>query len=174
MTKSELKALILKEAIYIKNLVEEKVKIQKTLKEMEGEVDETTGKGLGVQHRASHKGEVGKQLKVEDNAEEMDEMMGLGKSVSHQVGKNTTNPVYKSREKRGYVNEDEQKIRSFVKTLLKETYAKEELQKYAVKVKHDKGTTTIVTMASSEDAAKENVIKSEGCPERAIISVKKK
>lgn len=46
------------------------------------------------------------------------------------------------------------------------------VKKYAVKVKHDKGTKTIKTSASSEEAAKSNICKSEGCPESAIISTK--
>lgn len=133
MKKSELKNIILQEAIYIKNLVEEKKQIEETLKKIEEgapfeeegkeeegkEVEETTGKGLGVQHRASHKGELGKRLKVED---ELEEMSGLSQTASHQVGKDTTNPVYKSRKKRGYVNEEEKAVRDFVRKQLYESY----------------------------------------------------
>jgi len=45
---------------------------------------------------------------------------------------------------------------------------------YTVKVKHDDGTTNIVTAASSEKSAKEIVMNAEGCPECAIISIKEK
>jgi len=127
MKKSELKNIILQEAIYIKNLVQEKKKIEEALKKLEKEtpfeedekeMDETTGKGQGVNRRASHKGEIGATLKKE---EELEEISGLSQTVSHQVGKDTTNPVYKSRKKRGYVKE-EQVVRDFVKKLLYESY----------------------------------------------------
>lgn len=46
------------------------------------------------------------------------------------------------------------------------------LKKYSIKVKHDKGTITIKTSASSEEAARTKVCNAEGCPESAIISSK--
>lgn len=46
-----------------------------------------------------------------------------------------------------------------------------EVTQYNVVVKHDKGKTTIKTSGSSEQAAKEKVMKAENCPESAIISI---
>lgn len=43
---------------------------------------------------------------------------------------------------------------------------------YRLKVKHDQGTKTIITAASSEQAAREIVCKAEGCPDSAIIQVR--
>ena len=91
------------------------------IQEPTGEVDETTGLGLGVQHRASHKGEAGGHLELED---ELDEMMTLSKGNS--LGKTqTTNPLHLSRVRRGYsidsVNEGA-KLRAFIKNQLLETY----------------------------------------------------
>jgi len=47
-----------------------------------------------------------------------------------------------------------------------------DVKKYAVKVKHDKGTKVINVTATSEDSAKKMIMKAEGCPETAILSVK--
>lgn len=46
------------------------------------------------------------------------------------------------------------------------------LKSFSIKVKHDKGTKTIKTSASSEEAARTKVCNAEGCPESAIISSK--
>jgi CRISPR/Cas system CSM-associated protein Csm4 (group 5 of RAMP superfamily) len=69
MKKEDLKKIIFEEAIYVKNLIEEKKKIEKKLKNLkheaphnESEIEETTGKGQGVNRMASHKGEIGKKL----------------------------------------------------------------------------------------------------------------
>jgi hypothetical protein len=43
---------------------------------------------------------------------------------------------------------------------------------YRLKVKHDTGTRTIVTAASSEIAARQIVCIAEGCPDSAIIQVR--
>jgi len=85
MKKSELIQMIKEEHKYIKNLLEQKERIENLLKEKaeiekqldeiecsenpeDGapEVDETIGKGLGVNRRASHQGEAGERLKVEE------------------------------------------------------------------------------------------------------------
>ena len=47
------------------------------------------------------------------------------------------------------------------------------VEQYVVTVKHDKGTKRIKTGASSEDAAKTNIMKAENCPTSAIIKVEK-
>ena len=299
MKKEDLKKIIFEEAVYVKNLIEEKKKIEKKLKKFEddtscdeSEIEETTGKGQGVNRRASHKGEIGKKLKKE---EEIDEMTGVSQTASRQAGKNTTNPVYKKRKEKGYVKE-EKIVRDFIKNLLYESYGlkkklnedseiskensptkltkinqeeaeqlfhngiyiyiktspgepdstvnifslnnktfdgsmniytagvtpeeygfenilnwikeredypiefytfyskipwivdyennkispkrtsineKFEVSEYIVTVKHDEGNRKIRTSASSEDAAKKNVMSAEGCPENAIISIKK-
>lgn len=44
--------------------------------------------------------------------------------------------------------------------------------KIIVKVKHDNGTSKISTFAASIDEAIQNVIKSENCPQRAVIYAK--
>ena len=118
MEKSLLKSIILQEAMYVKNLLEEKKQIEEELSKLndeipEEEVDETTGKGLGLQHRASHHGEIGDNLKVEET-KEVDEMLGLSHTASHQAGKKTTNPVYKKRKENGYINE-EQIVRNYIR-----------------------------------------------------------
>ena len=140
MNKKELIEEILQEAIYIKNLFEEKKQIEKDLKKLEDdgeEIDETTGLGLGVNNRASHKGEIGKKLK-KDESKELQEMALLRKVIRKQ---------------------------------LMESY---DVKKFSVKVKHDNGAIKIETTASDEEAAKGKVMKAEGCPKSAIISVKEK
>ena len=137
MKKSELIQVIKEEHKYIKNLLEEKGRIESLLSEKaeiekkldeinaaensiveSDEVDETTGLGQGVNRRASHKGEAGSKLKKE---EELEEMSGLSKTTSNVAGADTTNPVYKNRKKRGYVNE-EKVLRTIIKNQLLETY----------------------------------------------------
>lgn len=299
MKKEDLKKIILEEAIYIKNLIEEKKKIESKLKKIkdddyfdESEIEETTGKGQGVNRRASHKGEIGKKLKKEG---EIDEVSGVSQTASRQAGKNTTNPVYKKRKERSQIKE-EKIVRNFVKNFLYESYGlkkklsegsemskenspteltqinqekaeqlfhdgvyiyikmasgvpdssvnifslnnktfdggmniyaagatpeeygfenilnwvkeredypiefytfysktpwavdyennkispkktsmneKFEVNEYIVTVKHDEGKTKLRVTASSEDAAKKKIMSAEGCPERAIISIKK-
>lgn len=44
---------------------------------------------------------------------------------------------------------------------------------YLATVKHDKGTDTFNVTATSEDNARQIIAKAEGCPARAIISLKK-
>jgi len=46
-----------------------------------------------------------------------------------------------------------------------------EVNLYKVKVKHDGGIINITTAASSEDGAKEIIMKAEGCAECAILSI---
>ena len=48
------------------------------------------------------------------------------------------------------------------------------VKQYIVTVKHDKGIKKITTSGSSEKAAKEKIMKAEGCPEGAIVSIKEK
>jgi hypothetical protein len=48
-----------------------------------------------------------------------------------------------------------------------------QMNQYAVFVEHDGGKATFILIASSEDMAKEVVMKFEGCPECAIIEVRK-
>ncbi len=45
-------------------------------------------------------------------------------------------------------------------------------KRYRVKVKHDKGTITILTAAASERGARQIILAAEQCPESAIISIK--
>jgi hypothetical protein len=45
------------------------------------------------------------------------------------------------------------------------------IQKYKVRVKHDKGTVAIYVHATDADTAKRLVISAEKCPERSILSV---
>ena len=54
-----------------------------------------------------------------------------------------------------------------------ESYGKSDygVKKYKVKVKHDSGNFTILTAATSEQAAKDIICKAEGCPVNSIISV---
>lgn len=47
------------------------------------------------------------------------------------------------------------------------------LTPFIVTVKHDKGFTRIRTTASSEDAARSLVCAAEGCPDHAIIRVRR-
>jgi hypothetical protein len=179
MKKEDLKKIIFEEAVYVKNLIEEKKKIENKLKKIEdgascdeSEIEETTGKGQGVNRRASHKGDVGKKLKKEG---EIDEISGVSQTASRQAGKNTTNPVYKKRKEKGQIKE-EKIVRTFVKNMLYETYQineKLEVSEYIVTVKHDEGKKKIRTSASSEDAAKKKIMSAEGCPESAIVSIKK-
>jgi hypothetical protein len=108
MKKEELKKIILEEALHIKSLVEEKAQIEEELKKLEEEdMDETTGLGKS-----------GEKLKKEEGLEEM---QSVGLSSSHQSGAGTTNPQFQSREKKGYVKE-EQTIRKFVRNQLYESY----------------------------------------------------
>lgn len=81
----------------MKKSTEESINIKKIFTEKnkenfdeENNVEETTGKGLSVNHRASHKGKIGNKLKKED---EIKEMSGLSKTVTHQSGNKTTNIV---------------------------------------------------------------------------------
>jgi hypothetical protein len=46
-----------------------------------------------------------------------------------------------------------------------------DVHRYLVRVKHDNGIVNIKTTATSEEWARKVVMKAEGCPERAIISV---
>jgi len=140
MKKSELIQIIKEEHKYIKNLLEQKGRIENLLKEKEeiekqlneidaaenpedgaADCDETTAIGLGknIEHSAGHEGKTGTNLKKE---EDIDEMSGLSHSASNAVGANTTNPIYKNRKKRGYVNEEEEKLRKLIKTQLYESY----------------------------------------------------
>ena len=48
-----------------------------------------------------------------------------------------------------------------------------EVSEYIITVKHDEGKKKIQTSASSEDVAKKKIMSAEGCPESAIISIKK-
>lgn len=126
MKKEELKSIILEEAKNIKKLIEEKKEIEKSLeklnKDNECEIEETTGKGHGINRRASHKGEIGKTLKKE---EEVTEMIGNSHTASHKAGKKTTNPVYKKRREKKQINE-EVILRNFVKKMLYKQYINED------------------------------------------------
>lgn len=46
------------------------------------------------------------------------------------------------------------------------------MNEYKVTVKHDKGKTTLKVMAICKESAKAIVMRSEGCPESAIVKVK--
>ncbi len=46
------------------------------------------------------------------------------------------------------------------------------IKAYVLKVNHDAGTFFIKTTASSEQAAKENLMKFENCPESSILGIK--
>lgn len=46
------------------------------------------------------------------------------------------------------------------------------MNKYTLRVKHDKGIINITTWASDADAAIRIVMDAERCPRRAILSVK--
>lgn len=92
------------------------------MKKNKPEMDETTGKSHTVNKRASHKGEIGKTLKKES---EIEEMTGVSQTSSRQTGKNTTNPVYKSRNKRNQINES-QILRALIKNSLLEGIIKED------------------------------------------------
>lgn len=62
-----------------------------------------------------------------------------------------------------------QELKSMIISKLNEEF---EVKKFLVRVKHDNGIVRITTTASSEDAAKQKIMSAEGCPERAILSVK--
>lgn len=62
-----------------------------------------------------------------------------------------------------------QELKSMIISKLNEEF---KVKKFLVRVKHDGGVIRITTTASSEDAAKQKIMSSEGCPERAILSVK--
>jgi len=47
------------------------------------------------------------------------------------------------------------------------------MKQFIVTVKHDQGVTRFRVIAANEDAAKLQVMKAEGCPESAIIRVRK-
>ena len=97
MKKEELKNIILEEAIYIKNLIEEKKKIENFLKEKnqlkksneknEEEIEETTGKGLGVNRRASHLGKIGNKLKKEEKISENKKLRNFIKNFLYETYK---------------------------------------------------------------------------------------
>jgi hypothetical protein len=46
--------------------------------------------------------------------------------------------------------------------------------KFTFKVSHDKGTVKISTVATSEETARQMIMKAEGCPARALKLVKSK
>jgi hypothetical protein len=81
------------------------------------EIEEITGKGQAVNRRSSHKGEIGRSLKKE---EDVNEMNGIGSAPSKCVSKNTTNPVYKRREEKGYIQESD--LEKMVKNILTKKY----------------------------------------------------
>ena len=58
-----------------------------------------------------------------------------------------------------------------VKAKTKVSEGEYDVHQYIVKVKHDKGTSKIKTSATSPAAAKKIVMKNEGCPATAILSV---
>ncbi len=45
---------------------------------------------------------------------------------------------------------------------------------FSATIKHDKGSFKIHTVATSEEVAKQMIMKAEGCPESAIIKIKTK
>lgn len=47
------------------------------------------------------------------------------------------------------------------------------MSKFKLTVKHDNGTIRFHVWAQDEQAAKQAVMNAEGCPERAIVKVKK-
>jgi len=85
--------------------------------------------------------------------------------------------------KNKFKNEERAKVSSITKpfkTLGKTNEIKEEelnekfeVNQYVLTVKHDNGTVKIRTSGSSESAAIEKVMSSEGCPRRAITKVEK-
>jgi len=157
MNKNEIKDMILQEAKYIKSLLTEKKELEKKIEEIENdkneniskstslttkkstpqrlkkskEIEETTGKGQGVNRRASHKGKSGENLKLE-----------------------------------------EAQILQLRKAIRKTIYENYGVQLYTLKVKHDNGTVNLKTSASSEEEAIKTIMNVEGCPRRAILSVK--
>jgi len=56
---------------------------------------------------------------------------------------------------------------------IKEIKITENMEQFIVTVKHDNGTTKIKTSGSSEDEAKQKVMKAENCPVSAIVNVEK-
>jgi hypothetical protein len=77
--------------------------------------------------------------------------------------------------KGGYGSTDIKTVeRMFEKEISKREKLNEEItnKMFAVKVKHDKGTTTIKTNGSDEEDVIKKVMKAEGCPKSAIVSVK--
>ena len=159
MKKQEIRNMILEEATYIKNLLNEKKSVEKQLSKILNEefppmgmddspfnepedlerVDRETQYDITPEKDTYTKDEL-KQWFAEDpegllsfiqgesdeefggeSNEELDEMMGLSHSTSNQAGSETTNPIFKSREERGYVNE-EKALRKAIRNQLYESY----------------------------------------------------
>jgi len=47
------------------------------------------------------------------------------------------------------------------------------MSKFAVKLKHDRGFFTLYVVARNADTARHMVREAEGCPDRAIVSVRR-
>ena len=159
MKKQEIRNMILEEATYIKNLLNEKKSIEKQLSKVLNEefppmgmedgpfsepedlerLDRETQYDITPEKDTYTKEEL-KQWFEEDPEgllsfiqgesdeefggefdEELDEMMGVGNVPSRRAGAETTNPIYKSREERGYVNE-EKNLRKAIRNQLYESY----------------------------------------------------
>ena len=46
------------------------------------------------------------------------------------------------------------------------------MKTYKLTLKHDNGTVNLIVKAENEEAAKQIVMKAEGCPARAITKIK--
>ncbi|MFA5067160.1 MAG: hypothetical protein WC466_03875 [Candidatus Izemoplasmatales bacterium] len=131
MNTKELKKVILEEAKYIKNLLKEKKNIEGKLFELyddesdysfiNGDSDPnalsygytdklggTSDKDFWTDERLDKKVNSDIDSAIKNIQEDdIEEMLGVNYATSKQAGKNTTNPVYKKREEKGYIQEDD-------------------------------------------------------------------
>jgi len=126
MKTEELKQIILKEAIYIKNLIEEKKQIEEALKNLE-EGKKIEDEGVGIGKSLANKKSVNKRLddphrlKEEEEAvedESLDEVTGIGLGVSKRA-----------ENRRDELNESIILCRKAVREQLYESYGLNDLKK---------------------------------------------
>lgn len=68
-------------------------------------------------------------------------------------------------------NLDKAALKKAMSPEINETESNLEVKEFRFKVKHDSGSETIKTTASSLEAAKKKIMSSKGCPESAITSI---